>query len=228
MPVTLKEIARDLGVPIVTVSKVLRNHEDISRKTRDLVLKRTRELSYRPNLTARSLVTGCSSLVGLLIPDLLHPFFAEVARSFAAKLREQGLYLLICSSEGDPELESQQLEHLLSRRLDAIAVASVGADEDDLQTVANSGTPLVLLDRQVPIANAHFVGVNDLRVGQLATEHLISIGCKRIAHLRGPANAVGEKRFEGYKRAQERRHPVPPRVRYRGFRQGHREQGFRR
>jgi LacI family transcriptional regulator len=104
----------------------------------------------------------------------------------------------------------------------------VGADEDDLQTVANSGTPLVLLDRQVPIANAHFVGVNDLRVGQLATEHLISIGCKRIAHLRGPANAVGEKRFEGYKRAQERRHPVPPRVRYRGFRQGHREQGFRR
>jgi LacI family transcriptional regulator len=92
---TMKQIARDLGVSAVTVSKVLRNHNDISRKTRDQVLQRSRELGYRPNLTARSLVTGRSSLVGLLVPDLIHPFFAEVARSLAMSLREHGLYLLL-------------------------------------------------------------------------------------------------------------------------------------
>ena len=201
MAVTLKEIAEDLGVSVVTVSKVLRNHEDIGKKTRDLVLQRARELGYRPNLTARSLVTGKSSLVGLLVPDLIHPFFAEVAQALAATLRKQGLYLLICSSEGDAELERSQVEHLLSRRLDAIVIASVGGDEQVLQDVVASQTPLILIDRKVEIPRSHFVGSNDVLVGSLATEHLIAMGCKRIAHLRGPANSVGEKRLEGYKRA---------------------------
>jgi LacI family transcriptional regulator len=151
-----------------------------------------------------SLVTGRSSLVGLLVPDLLHPFFAEVARSLAMSLRERGLYLLICSSEGDPELEREQIEHLLSRRLDAIVVAPVGRDDAALECVTSSGTPLVLLDRQSSIAQAHFVGVNDLQIGIMATEHLISIGCKRIAHLRGPENSVGMRRLEGYTKALKR------------------------
>lgn len=201
MAVTMKQIADELGLSVVTVSKALRNHEDISRKTKNLVMKRVQELKYRPNLTARSLVTGRSSLVGLLVPDLLHPFFAEVARSLGNTLRKDGLYLLICSSEGDPELERQQLEHLLSRRLDAIVVAPVGADQDALEMVAESGTPLILLDREAPVRNAHFVGVDDLLAGKLATAHLISIGCKRIAHLRGPLNTVGANRLEGYKQA---------------------------
>jgi LacI family transcriptional regulator len=201
LAVTLKEIAADLGVSVVTVSKVLRNHEDISKKTRTLVLQRAKELGYRPNLTARSLVTGRSSLVGLLVPDLIHPFFAEVARALAATLRKQGLYLLICSSEGDPELESNQIEHLLSRRLDAIVIASIGGDEQILQAVVDSRTPLILIDRKVEISKSHFVGSNDVLVGSLATEHLIAMGCKRIAHLRGPDNSVGQKRLDGYKRA---------------------------
>lgn len=201
MAITLKEIAKDLGVSVVTVSKVLRNHEDISKKTRERVLKRTKELGYRPNLTARSLVTGRSSLVGLLVPDLIHPFFAEVARSLAATLRKQDLYLLICSSEGDSELERNQVEHLLSRRLDAIVIAPVGADEELLEAVVDSRTPLILIDRKVDIPHSHFVGSNDVVVGSLATEHLIAMGCKRIGHLRGPDNSVGLKRLEGYKRA---------------------------
>jgi LacI family transcriptional regulator len=201
MAVTMKEIARDVGVSVITVSKVLRNHEDISRKTRDRVMRRAMELGYRLNLTTRSLVTGRSSLVGLLVPDLLHSFFAEVARSLAAVLHENGLYLIICSSEGDPNLERHQLEHLLSRRLDAIVVAPVGADDSSLRMVTDSGTPLILLDRQAAIKTAHFVGVNDLLAGTLATEHLLAVGCRTIAHLRGPKNSVGDKRLEGYKRA---------------------------
>ena len=86
----MKDIARDLGVSVVTVSKVLRNHEDISEATRKRVLDRVKELDYTPNLAARGLVTGKTYLVGLVVPDLLHPFFAQVAKSLSKRMRSIG------------------------------------------------------------------------------------------------------------------------------------------
>ena len=79
----MKDIARDLGISVVTVSKVLREHPDISPETRERVLKRMKEVNYRPNLAARALVTGKTYLMGLVVPDLMHPFFAEVARGIS-------------------------------------------------------------------------------------------------------------------------------------------------
>ena len=86
----MKDIARDLGVSVVTISKVLRNHPDVGEETRERVLARVRELDYRPNLAARSLVTGRTYLVGLVVPTLLHPFFAEIAKSLSDALKETG------------------------------------------------------------------------------------------------------------------------------------------
>jgi LacI family transcriptional regulator len=79
----MKDIARDLGVSIITVSKVIRNHEDIGEETRKRVLRRIKELNYTPNLAARALVTGRTYLVGLVVPDLLHTFFAQIAKSLS-------------------------------------------------------------------------------------------------------------------------------------------------
>ena len=84
MPATLKSIARDLRVSVVTVSKVLHNHPDISAETRKRVLRHIKEVNYQPNLAARALSTGRSSLVGLVVPTLVHPFFAEVAKGISA------------------------------------------------------------------------------------------------------------------------------------------------
>jgi len=89
----MKDIARDLGVSMITISKVLRNHPDIGDETRERVLARVKALDYSPNLAARSLVTGRSYLVGLVVPDLLHPFFTEVAKSLSEVLRQRGYYL---------------------------------------------------------------------------------------------------------------------------------------
>ena len=101
MAVRMKDIAKDLNLSVVTISKVLRNHDDIGEKTRERVLARVKELNYRPNLAARSLVTGRSSLIGLVVPDLLHPFFAEVAKALSSALRKKGYSLIISSSEED-------------------------------------------------------------------------------------------------------------------------------
>lgn len=202
MAATMKDIARDLGVSVVTVSKVLRNHEDISEATRKRVLDRVKELNYRPNLAARGLVTGRSYLIGLIVPDLVHPFFAEVAKDMSKYLAKRGYNLVISSSEEDPTLEEREISQMLGRRLDAIIIASCRPDPDFLQqSAAESGPPFILIDRNYPGGHASFVGVDDVLVGRMATEHLISVGCKRIAHLRGPETTPGIGRMEGYKAA---------------------------
>src|SRR4030042_6254696 len=85
MPIRLKDIAQDLGVSAVTVSKVVRNHPDISEETRKRVLTRIRELNYQPNLAARALVTGKTLSVGLVVPDLVHPFFGAMAKGISRR-----------------------------------------------------------------------------------------------------------------------------------------------
>jgi LacI family transcriptional regulator len=209
MAVRMKDIARDLGVSVVTVSKVLRNHSDISEATRQRVLQRMKELNYQPNLTARALVTGRSYIVGLVVPDLVHPFFAQLAKGISAVLRAQGYSLILASSEEDPELECEEINRLLARSLDALIIASTQADAEGLRRLRESETPCILIDRMFEGFPASFVGVDDVRVGEMATEHLIAIGCRRIAHIRGPQVSTAFGRLEGYQRALARHGMAP-------------------
>jgi LacI family transcriptional regulator len=209
MAVKMKDIARDLGVSLVTVSKALRNHPDISKRTRERVNARVKELGYRPNLAARSLVTGRSSLIGLIVPDLVHPFFADVARGLSQVLRGHGYFLIISSSEEDPTLEQQEIEHMMAHRLDALVVATCQPNPDALRGVQQGGTPLILLDRYFDGFDSHFVGSDDYSAGKIATEHLLSIGCKRIAHIQGPDNSTGIRRLKGFLDTL-RKHDISP------------------
>ena len=86
----MKDIANDLGLSVVTISKVLRDHPDIATETRRRVSKRMRELNYQPNLAARALVSGRTWTLGLVVPDLLHPFFAEIAKLISSESRKHG------------------------------------------------------------------------------------------------------------------------------------------
>src|ERR1700759_4457681 len=113
MAVRLKDIAQDLGVSVVTVSKVLRGNPDIGEETRRRVLERMKELNYQPNMMARGLASGKSFTVGLVVPDLVHPFFAEFAKSLSGYLRNHQHALVLTSSEEDPEIERQEIRTLL-------------------------------------------------------------------------------------------------------------------
>lgn len=201
MTVRLKDIARDLGVSVITVSKALRDHSDISQETKARVLKRVKELNYRPNLAARALVTGRTYLMGFLVPDLLHTFFSEIVRGLSASLRNSGYTLVVTSSEQDPKLERQAIEQLIARRVDLLLVASTQWTVETFRRVEEAGIPYILIDRKFSGLAAHFVGVNDEEVGAIATRHLIDIGCKRIAHIGGTGLSPVVGRLEGYKRA---------------------------
>jgi LacI family transcriptional regulator len=201
-PVRLKDIARDLGVSAVTVSKVLRDHPDIGESTKERVLKRVKELQYRPNLMARGLVTGKTSLVALVIPDLVHSFFAEVAIAVSQTLRRAGYSMLIAWTAEDSEMQYSEIEHLLSLGIDAMIIATSGGNDlPSFQLLETRNIPYVLLDRQMSGIRAPFVGMDDRLAGFLATQHLIENGSKRIAHICGPSMSTGHNRLQGYKDA---------------------------
>jgi LacI family transcriptional regulator len=205
MPVTMKDIAKDLNLSIVTISKVLRNHPDIADETRERVLKRVKELDYEPNILARSLVTGRSFLIGLVVPDLLHPFFAEIAKALSGVIGQRGYSLIIASSEEDPHLESREIQHMMSRQLDGLVIASVQLEAQPFQKIERRGLPYVLIDREFQGLSANFVGIDDEAAGRIATEHLIDQGCQIVSHIRGKENSTGIRRFEGYKHTLQHR-----------------------
>lgn len=201
MAVRLKDIAGDLGVSLVTVSKVLRDKPGVGEATRKRVLKRVRELNYRPNMLARSLASGKSYTVGLIVPDLVHTFFAELAKGVSAGLRSESYQLILASAEEEPELERQEIEHLLARGVDALLIASCQNDAGCFKSLLKSKTPYVLIDRFLPGLNGNFVGTDDIAAGRIATEHLIHLGRKRIAHIGGELISTSVGRLNGYKEA---------------------------
>jgi LacI family transcriptional regulator len=201
MAARLKDIAGDLNLSVVTISKVLRNHPDISAETRERVLKRMKELNYRPNLAARALVTGRSYIAGLVVPDLVHPFFGQVAKAISTVLRKRGYSLVLSSSDDDPELEQQEIDQLLARRVDVLIVASTQSSVETFRRLEEQKLPYVLIDRKFDGLAANFVGVDDEAVGALATSHLVEAGCRRIAHIGGPCVSTAMGRADGFRLA---------------------------
>lgn len=201
MAIRLKDIARDLNVSVITVSKAMRGNTDISKSTRERVLARMRELDYQPNMTARGLVTGQSSIVGLIVPDLLNPFFAELAKSLGSALRKQTYGLILASSEDDSDVEQSEIRMMLARGVDALLIASCQPVLNGFMNVHNQATPFILIDRPFPHLRANFVGTDDYVGGKLATEHLLSLGRKRLAYIGSPDLSVAADRFRGFRMA---------------------------
>ncbi|RRA49805.1 LacI family DNA-binding transcriptional regulator [Acidipila sp. EB88] len=198
MAVRLKDIAQDLGVSTITVSKVLRGGTDISEATRERVLRRVQELNYRPNMLARGLAGGPTGTMGLLVPDLVQPFFAEFAKALSSLLREHDLALILASSEEDPAIEEREIRALVHRGVDVLLLASCRESLLDLPALGVAPTPCVLFDRSFRGVDAAFVGLDEVEVGRLATNHLLEQGCTRVAHIGGKATSPAVGRLEGY------------------------------
>jgi LacI family transcriptional regulator len=201
MTVRLKDIANDLNLSKMTISKVLRGQTDISAATKARVLQRMKELNYRPNISARSLRTGNTFTIGLVIPSLANFFFADVARGLIQTVRAAGYGVLISSAEEDPEIEQHEIELQLSRQVDALIVASVQESSEFFAALGQQRAPLILVDRKLPSFEASFVGLRDEAVGYVAAAHLARAGCRKLAYLRGPRTASADLRWSGFRAA---------------------------
>jgi len=207
MSTRMKDIAAKLGISIVTVSSALRNTGRVSPALRARIRKCAREMNYKPDLMARGLATGHTFLIGMIVPDLMHPFFAATAKYISRNLRANGYNLVISSSEDDPQLELEEVESLIARRVDALLLASSqpSKESDVFRRIAEVGVPYVLLDRPVDGLRVPFIGSDNEEIGRLATEHLIDRGYRKIAYVGVPILGVGSGRLQGYKVALRRR-----------------------
>ncbi len=212
MAVTMADIAKDLDVSVVTVSKALRNQGSISAATRKRILQRAKELNYQANWVARSLVTRRTFTIGLLLPDIRHSFFAEIAKAVAEIVRSHDYHVIISYFEEDAELEKTEAESLVARQVDGLILASAQSPGHRglFGRIKERNVPFVLIDRPMAGVGASFVGVDNEAIGRLATEHLIAQGCSRIAHLRGPGWGIAAARMEGYRQALKAHKLVMP------------------
>jgi len=205
MAARMKDIAEALGLSIVTVSKVLnKNDKKISEPTRQRVLECARKLDYRTNLAAKELATGQSKMVGLIVPDLLHGFFAEIAAHMSESLAQQHYSLIISSSRDDERLEEREIKQMLGRRVDALVVASCSTDPCVLAT-ANREVPVILLDRRVgPAGTFPLIGTDDYIAGELATQHFVDLGRRRIAFIGAATLSPSHDREQAYRKVLSR------------------------
>jgi LacI family transcriptional regulator len=209
--ITLKQIAETLGISITTVSKALKNYSDVSPVTRQKVLNLVEELNYTPNSFAVNLRTKESKTIGLIIPELVHHFFASVIKGIVERAEKYGYLVIILHSNESLELEKKQIELLINKRVDGIIISLSNESNDDehLKKVVKRGIPFVQFDKISKLIPSSKVIINDQKAAIDAVQHLIDNGCKKIAHIRGPENPQNSiDRFLGYKKGLEKNNIV--------------------
>ncbi|MER8161360.1 LacI family DNA-binding transcriptional regulator [Streptomyces sp. NPDC094472] len=203
--VTLKDVAERAGVSIKTVSNVVRNAPRVSEATRKRVLKAVHELGYRPNPSARRLRTGHSGLIGLAVPDLATPYFAELAQHVRAEAAQLGLTVLIEETLGDATEELRLATGVGASLLDGVILSPLRVSPDELAAVANE-FPLVLLGERSyerDQVGADHVLIDNVAAARDATAHLAGLGRTRIAAIGvdQQASATSRQRLEGFQLA---------------------------
>src|SRR5438128_2456915 len=180
MGATLADIARELGISKMTVSRAINNNPLVKARTRDRVLEVSRRLNYQPNHYARALATNRSYLIGVIVPDLMHSYFAEILHGVGTVARSAKFQIVIGNSEEHISREISEVEALLLRTDGLIIAPCVPASRTELyRKMIGRGAKIVLIDRTLEGLNCPMVSTDDIEVGRLATQHLIRLGHKR-------------------------------------------------
>ncbi|NLA58856.1 MAG: LacI family transcriptional regulator [Firmicutes bacterium] len=202
LAITIRDIAKKAGVSVTTVSRVLNNKPDVSKKTREKVLQVIADMGYSPNAMARGLIWRKTLTIGLVIPDIGNPFFAEVAKGVEHRARERGYSVIFCTTDSEPQREQEAIELLCSKQVDGIIVSLSVESRSVLERLEKQRFPVVQIDRKVPGSNYSAIAVDNVASAYTATKYLIRQGHSRIAHITGDMNTkTAQDRLLGYKEA---------------------------
>ena len=204
--ITIKDIARIANVSHTTVSRALNNQSRIKNETREKILSIAKELNYRPNFIARSLVMKRSKTLGLVITTIANPFYTELAQGIEATSRKLGYSIILCSTQSDLGTEKLYIDMLRSKGVDGIIFTSAHMGDPNILELAEEGFPIMLVNRRTYHSTVKekvdYVGIDNIQGGFLAVEHLIKLGHRRIGIIGGSSeSSVGFERLEGGKRA---------------------------
>ena len=209
--ITLNDIALKLGVSIITVSKALRGHPDISTNTAELVKKTASEIGYTPNLLARNLAAGKSNTIGVVLPQIAHHFFSSVIDQIYTQAYVNNYEVYLTVSHENAEMQFKQLQTLLSMRVDGIII-SISQDTSDFEIfeiAKKKKVPFVFMDRIPNLSNCNTVTVDDRGGAYKAIDHAIRLGYRNIAHFAGNTRInIGRERILGFTNAMND-HKIP-------------------
>jgi LacI family transcriptional regulator len=198
----VREVAKKAGVSVGTVSNVLNTPDKVSDKTIKKVQAAIDQLGFVRNDAARQLRAGKSKSIGLLVLDVRNPFFTDVARGAEDAANEHNMSVLLANSDETEDREHRFLDLFEQQRVAGLLVSPVALDLGELKKTRDRGTPVVLVDRQSEDKSFSSVSVDDVAGGQMAVEHLISIGKKKIMFAGGPVKIQQiSDRLDGAKRA---------------------------
>jgi LacI family transcriptional regulator len=200
---TIKHVAARAGVSFTTVSHVLNGTRRVSDSARERVERAVAEMGYAPSAVARALKMSETCILGVLVPNITNPFFAELTRGIEDCCRRTDYSVFLCNSDDDPQRQSRYLQTLLERRVDGLLMAAAAGDAAALvRRLAPMRVPTVVVDRDVPGLAADLVRVDHEGGARLAVEHLLALGHRRIACLAGPSEfAVSRARTAGWRAA---------------------------
>ncbi|WP_394216185.1 LacI family DNA-binding transcriptional regulator [Brachybacterium vulturis] len=201
---TIKDIAAEAGVALGTASRALSGNGSVAAETRERVLAAAERLDFIPNAQARSLRSERTETIGLLIPDVRNPFFAELAHVVEREARAAGLSVVLCGANEDPALMREYMLVLRRQRVDGIIVAPFSTASDTLAAVKEAGMPLVFVDRTIAGMDVPAVVSDTGPAIREAVEVLASGGAQRLGFLSGPAQAsTGVERLAKFTAAVE-------------------------
>lgn len=199
---TIKDVAALAGISYTTVSHVLNKTRPVSDEVRIKVEAAIQRLDYVPSAVARSLKAKTTATIGLLVPNSLNPYFAELARGIEDYCERNGYCVILCNSDDNPDKQRSYLRVLLEKRIDGLIVASAGGDSGLAQGLAGVRTPMVIVDRGLEGLDADLVRIDHEYGAYLATRHLLELGHRDIAYIGGPAHtSVAQMRLAGFCRA---------------------------
>jgi LacI family transcriptional regulator len=205
--VTIKDIARALGLSTSTVSRALRGSYEISPETKKLVLEYAEKINYRPNPIALSLKERKSRSIGVVVSEIANTFFSQAINGIESIAYNRGYHVIISQSHESYEREKVTVQHLASRSVDGLLVSlsNETTDLSHLKQLHDKGLPMVFFDRITDEINTHKVTANNVKGAFDATEHLIKKGFHRIAHVTNSPNlSITKERLQGYKEALEK------------------------
>ena len=199
---TIKDVAALAGISYTTVSHVVNKTRPVSEEVRLKVEAAIERLDYVPSAVARSLKAKTTATIGLLVPNSLNPYFAELARGIEDYCERNGYCVILCNSDDNPDKQRSYLRVLLEKRIDGLIFASAGGDVGLAEGLSNVRTPMVIVDRGLEGVDADLVRIDHEYGAYLATRHLLELGHRDIAFIGGPANtSVAQMRLAGYRRA---------------------------
>ncbi len=183
MKVTIYDVAREAGVSIAAVSQVINGKGKISEKKAKEILLVMQRMNYRPSVIASALAGKKTYTIGLLVPDISNPFFAEMARAVEDQGSTLGYSLVICSTDNKDERVEKYLELLQQKSVDGIIIGTGIKDKKILKALMEKSIPVSMIARDIPDVQVQIVVVDDFQGGRLAARHFLDLGHKRMAVL---------------------------------------------